>query len=429
MPRQRNSVTKLRGLLVACLLTFIALSGAKAQNSTDQTPVSPVPVQQSPFDEVVGLASTDDLSPCGSQQGLRDDSSTKPLQLANETRYVIDEAGALTQECAADLSHRLAVLEQEKGAQMRVLIVSSLNGDDVESYASNAFHTWRLGRKGIDDGVLFVAAINEHRDRIEVGYGLEGAIPDGLAGDVLRDNVEPHFKAEEYNAGVSEAMKALEYRIRTEPLVAPHPHHSAGAKLAFFSLTMVLCIVAGGLGAAKRWNWGVRVSVPLGIALVMEMFAAKLYLVGGYFQAVILTAVLVALSGLGVLIVTKSKAFKDWLGCCVLVGFVLSLLWLLVALKLNFSASDWGTSFLAVIIGSALFGSLAYLFTSNMKSAGQPSRRGTGWRPNRSSSAWSSSGSSSSSWSSSSSSGSSSSDSGSSGGGGDSGGGGASGSW
>ena len=73
-------------------------------------------------------------------------------------------------------------------------------GDDsIEAYANNVFHTWRLGQKGKDNGVLVVVAPNDHKLRIEVGYGLEGTLPDGAAGEIIRTWMTPAFKAGNYD--------------------------------------------------------------------------------------------------------------------------------------------------------------------------------------------------------------------------------------
>jgi uncharacterized protein len=108
---------------------------------------------------------------------------------------VTDLAGALPPERAAQIEQKLARYEQSTGHQLAVLIVPTLEGEDIAQYSLRVAERWRLGDARRDDGALLVVALNDRRMRIEVGYGLEGAIPDVVAGRIIRDVIAPRFSA------------------------------------------------------------------------------------------------------------------------------------------------------------------------------------------------------------------------------------------
>jgi len=122
---------------------------------------------------------------------------------------VTDMTGALSAACAAELTERLADLERRLGVQMAVLLVGSTGHATIEQFATAVFEQWRLGESKIDNGLLLVAALNDHTVRIEVGYGLEGAIPDIVAGRIIRERIVPAFRENRIEAGVNDAVAAL----------------------------------------------------------------------------------------------------------------------------------------------------------------------------------------------------------------------------
>lgn len=136
---------------------------------------------------------------------------------------VVDEAGMLSPGTVEGLTGILEQLERETGAQVAVLTVPSLEGEAVEDYAQRVAETWRLGRAGEDDGVLLLIARDDRRMRIEVGYGLEGKIPDVLAGRILDNLVRPRFRAGEFDAGIASGVGAVAALIRGEQAEAVVP--------------------------------------------------------------------------------------------------------------------------------------------------------------------------------------------------------------
>ncbi|RKU05063.1 hypothetical protein C7H84_02650 [Burkholderia sp. Nafp2/4-1b] len=122
---------------------------------------------------------------------------------------VTDLTGVLSAACASELTERLADLERRLGVQMAILLVGSTGQSTIEQFATTVFEKWRLGRSKIDNGLLLVAALNDRMVRIEVGYGLEGAIPDIVAGRIIRERIVPAFREQRIEAGVSDAVDAL----------------------------------------------------------------------------------------------------------------------------------------------------------------------------------------------------------------------------
>jgi uncharacterized protein len=127
---------------------------------------------------------------------------------------VNDEARLFDASAAASLEQTLKAYETRTGRQFVVLTIPSLENEPLEDYAIKVARTWKLGRKGKDDGVLLLVARDDHKVRIEVGYGLEGTLPDALAGRIIRDEMVPRFRGGDYAggaaAGVASAIKALD---------------------------------------------------------------------------------------------------------------------------------------------------------------------------------------------------------------------------
>lgn len=137
------------------------------------------------------------------------------------TRHVTDQTGTLTAAQIDQLDQQLAELEKRKGAQVVVLIVSTTAPQDIESYSLAVAEANKIGRKGTDDGLLLLVAKDDRRDRIEVGYGLEGAIPDAAAARIQREYIESRFKQGDFFAGIRDGLDALTLLIDGENLPAP----------------------------------------------------------------------------------------------------------------------------------------------------------------------------------------------------------------
>jgi uncharacterized protein len=136
---------------------------------------------------------------------------------------VTDLAATLTNAEKTSLEAKLAELEQRKGAQVAVLIVKTTAPEAIEPYSTRVFEAWQLGRKNVDDGVLVVVAKDDHRVRIEVAYGLEGAIPDAAAFRIAHEYMTPKFRTGDFAGGISAGIDMLTRLIDAEPLPPPQP--------------------------------------------------------------------------------------------------------------------------------------------------------------------------------------------------------------
>ncbi|MDQ3777154.1 MAG: YgcG family protein [Pseudomonadota bacterium] len=137
------------------------------------------------------------------------------------TARVTDLTGTLKPAEIQALEDRLRDFETRKGAQIAVLIVPSTAPDAIEGYSIRVVENWKLGRKGVDDGVLLLVAKDDQRVRIEVGYGLEGVIPDALASRIINEAITPRFKAGDFHGGITAGVERLMGLIAGEPLPAP----------------------------------------------------------------------------------------------------------------------------------------------------------------------------------------------------------------
>ena len=171
---------------------------------------------------------------------------------------VNDYAGVLGD--TSTLETRLAAEEQRAGNQVVVLTVADLGGQDIESYANAAFHQWRLGHKGVDNGVLIVLAVRDRRARIEVGYGLEGDLTDVASSLILREQMHPLFAQGDYaggiNAGVDGVLGVLAGATVTgTPESTPHRDRVPIWVSIFLVVLTVLfsLMAASGGGLATLW--------------------------------------------------------------------------------------------------------------------------------------------------------------------------------
>ena len=123
--------------------------------------------------------------------------------------YVVDLAGVMDNNVKTELNTLLHELEQKTTAQVLILTVQSLDGQGVEEFALNTLTKWKLGQKGKDNGVLIVVAVQDHKYRLEIGYGLEGVLPDSLVGTIGRTYMVPYFRKGDYSTGIYAATLAV----------------------------------------------------------------------------------------------------------------------------------------------------------------------------------------------------------------------------
>ena len=124
------------------------------------------------------------------------------------TRRVVDESGVLTQDEIGALTSRIDAYEAASGGQMAVLLIKKLYGDALEDFSLAVAEKWKIGWKGEDNGVLLLLVLDDHRSRLEIGYGLEGVINDARAGDILRA-MAPFMRNEQYVQAISFVIESV----------------------------------------------------------------------------------------------------------------------------------------------------------------------------------------------------------------------------
>jgi uncharacterized protein len=204
---------------------------------------------------------------------------------------VIDLTGTLSGSTVASIEAKLANLENQKGSQIAVLIVPSTQPEEIEQYSIRVSDAWKVGRKKIDDGAILLVAKNDRRVRIEVGRGLEGAMPDAIANRILDEVIAPRFKAGDFDGGVEAGVDKMIAVVDGEPLPAPDVKWERSGNLTnLLPLLLVVVFVASGVlrailgrmlgsvatgGLAGMMAWFLSHLIPVGMAagIIAFLFA------------------------------------------------------------------------------------------------------------------------------------------------------------
>ena len=144
--------------------------------------------------------------------------TTIPNPRLRDGTWVTDMPGMLRADTVAQLNSTISDLERTNGAEMAVVVIGSLDGVSIEEAAEKLFNLWGIGKKNKDNGLLFLWSTGDRRVRVEVGYGLEGVLPDGKTGAILDTYVIPRFKSGDFDAGVLAGVGALVSVVRNEPI-------------------------------------------------------------------------------------------------------------------------------------------------------------------------------------------------------------------
>ena len=141
---------------------------------------------------------------------------------------VVDTTGTLDAATQSQLVQQAQALQQRKGSQLQVLVVPTTAPEDIAQYTQRVYDQWKLGRQGVDDGVILVVAKDDRRVRIQPGYGLEGVIPDATASRVIQEYLVPKFRSGDFTGGITDATAQLVKLVDGEALPAPEASHSTG---------------------------------------------------------------------------------------------------------------------------------------------------------------------------------------------------------
>jgi uncharacterized protein len=198
---------------------------------------------------------------------------------------VTDLTATLSAEQTAALESKLAAFEQRKGSQIAVLLVPATQPETIEQYGIRVAGQWKLGRKGVDDGAILLIAKDERKLRIEVGRGLEGALPDAIAKRIVADDIVPLFKQGDINAGVNAGVDRIIKVIDGEPL--PDVKGSGWSVDNADDMPGWAGLLVVFLGGLLRWMFGaffgalITGGITAGVALFLGVETAVALIVGG----------------------------------------------------------------------------------------------------------------------------------------------------
>lgn len=215
--------------------------------------------------------------------------SASEVALPALTERVTDLTGTLSADDKTALTASLAALEKDKGAQVAILMLPTTQPETVEQFGIRLAEAWKIGRKKVDDGVIVIVAKNDRKMRIEVGYGLEGAIPDAIAKRIVAEQMAPPFRNGDFAGGLKAAVASLDKLIRGEALPAPvapaaQTGIDPGDALTFLLILLFMGSVIrsmfgliGSLGVSGLAGWlAWTVFASLGIAGIAALLAFAL---------------------------------------------------------------------------------------------------------------------------------------------------------
>ncbi len=166
---------------------------------------------------------------------------------------VNDYAGLLSSKEVSDLGSKLKSYERSSSTQMALLVIDSLEGDNLESFSIRVTDKWQLGTKNNDNGILLLIALDDRKIRLEVGYGLEGSLTDAKADYIIRNVISPDFGSGKYYNGLNEGFDAISGVISGEYQITPQKVSSSSRKekskgIPYSFIFAILFIVLSNMG-------------------------------------------------------------------------------------------------------------------------------------------------------------------------------------
>lgn len=178
------------------------------------------------------------------------------LPKPNPPRLVNDAANVLSPEQVEILEQKLVALDDSTSNQIAVVLIKSLGDYAIEDYAVKLFRDWGIGNKKTNNGILIIAAIDDRKVWIEVGYGLEGAIPDVTASSIYRNEIVPRFKEQNYYRGIDDAINALSKAAAGEYTIKKEKKARGGSGGSLFTVAFILLVIILIIGRSGRGGGG-----------------------------------------------------------------------------------------------------------------------------------------------------------------------------
>lgn len=196
------------------------------------------------------------------------------------TSHVTDETATLTSEQRSTLEQTLQAFEAKKGSQISVLIVATTQPETIEQYSIRVVEQWKLGRKRVDDGVMLIVAKDDRTLRIEVGYGLEGALTDATSNRIIDETIVPRFQQGDFYGGVTAGVDGIMHVVDGEPPPPPEQHAggASGQLARYLPILFVLTLVAGGVFRAVLGQLPGSVVTGGAVAVVAWLLSGTLFI-------------------------------------------------------------------------------------------------------------------------------------------------------
>ena len=213
------------------------------------------------------------------------------VEIPELSHRVTDLTATLSSQQTTALENRLAAFETKKGSQIAVLIVPTTQPEDIAQFSIRVAEAWKIGRKNIDDGVILIVAKEDRKLRLEVGYGLEGAIPDAIAKRVIAETITPLFKKGDFTGGIDAGVAQLMQLIEGESLPESDNEPSAqmnegafmfillGGLIAGFILSVMMGRVMGGMLAGL--GTGALVALFFGLSFAVVLIGLMVFFIVG----------------------------------------------------------------------------------------------------------------------------------------------------
>jgi len=209
---------------------------------------------------------------------------------------VTDLTGTLSAQQKGELESRIAAFEAKRGSQIAVLMLPTTKPEEIEQFSIRLAEAWKIGRKKVDDGLILVVAKEDRRVRIEVGYGLEGAIPDALARRIIDERITPRFKAGDFHGGIRDGVDQLIRLAEGEKLPEPAERTASrgdrdpvSALFEYAVPALFFIVIAGGILKLLlgRVMGSIATGALLGLAalLLLNVIAAIVAAVMGFLFA------------------------------------------------------------------------------------------------------------------------------------------------
>jgi uncharacterized protein len=218
------------------------------------------------------------------------------LPLPELNSRVIDETGTLSGYQLEQLENKLKRLEDSTGSQIVVVMIPTTGDESIEDYSIRLAEQWKIGRKGIDDGIILLVAKNDRKLRIEVGYGFEGSLPDALAARIIDEIITPDFRNGDFAAGINAGTDALIRIAYGEDFALPPPRKSSGTDVSDV-LALLIFLISAVVSVVLIVKFRFKAILSLsGIAfLAMLIFAGVAAALGAFFMVLIFSSMILGL--------------------------------------------------------------------------------------------------------------------------------------